>query len=330
MKSLQKLKLAAGVLLIAMLAVSCIENKVEQLGDTGKTYVTLVPTSSDGFFLKVAEPTSDPQVFLLLDVRRNFAKESELSTSTTVALTFNTGVLDAWNDEEGTNFIPIPFADYTTSPASTAGNLTVQFGPGEYVKEVYLTIPNAFNLDPANEYALGYVMSITSGAGELSKSSSDSLVVQVLPKNLYDGEYVVTAVNPMVDFSNATLLGNYPFTYNLVTTGANTVDCIDKAEDYPLHQILSGANWSYYGSFAPQVEFKSDGSGEIVNMTNYWGNPAGNTRGCLLDDSQVWSWDPVTKNIRVKYYMTQPSVIVDAPHIRTSYDELWTYVGKRD
>jgi hypothetical protein len=330
MKTLHKLKMAAGLVLLVILAVSCIENEVEPMGDAGQTIIKLNPVSADGFFLKVAEPTNQPQTFVLLDVRRDTPNETALQASTTVTMTYDVGVTNAYNDANGTSFIPIPEGDYTTSPPASGGNITITFGPGEFAKAVSLTIPNAFNLDPANQYAMGYIMSVTGGSGILSASSSDSLVVQVLPKNLYDGEYEVTAINPMVDIVVPTLEGNYPFTYKLVTTGANTVDCIEKDNDYPLHPILSGGNWSYYGSFCPQVEFKSDGSGEIVNMTNYWGNPASNTRGTLLDDSQVWSWDPVTKDIRVKYYMTMTSAVPDPPHIRTTFDELWTYIGPRN
>jgi hypothetical protein len=329
MKTLHKIKMAAGLVLLVILAVSCIENEVEPMGDAGQTIIKLNPVSEDGFFLKVAEPSNQPQTFVLLDVRRDTPSEAALQASTTVVMTFDAGVTAAYNTANGTSFIPIPEGDYTTSPAAVGGNITITFGPGEFAKEVSLTIPNAFNLDPANQYAMGYVMSVTGGSGILSTSSQDSLVVQVLPKNLYDGIYEVTAISPMVDVTSATLTGFYPFEYALVTTGANTVDCFEASRMSARHPIYSGTSESYYGSFAPQLEFSADGLGTIVNMTNYYGNPAPNTRGCLMDDGATWTWDPVTKDIRVKYHMTMTSAVPDPPHIRTTFDELWTYVGPR-
>ena len=321
--------MAAGIMLLAVLAVSCVKNDVEPMGDAGQTIIKLNPVSEDGFFLKVAEPSNQPQTFVLLDIRRDTPNEAALQASTTVVMTFNLGVLTAYNTENGTLFIPIPEADYSTSPAAVGGNITITFAPGEFAKVVSLTIPNAFNLDPANQYAMGYVMSISAGPGILSTTSQDSLVVQVLPKNLYDGIYEVTAVTPMLDVTSATLTGFYPFEYALVTTGAHTVDCFEASRMSARHPIYSGTSESYYGSFAPQLEFSADGLGTIVNMTNYYGNPAPNTRGCLMDDSQTWTWDPVTKDIRVKYYMTMSSAVPDPPYIRTHFDELWTYVGPR-
>lgn len=330
MKTLHKIKMAAGILAIVLIAASCVEGiSYDELGDGGATIVKLVPASPSGFFLSVLEPSDQPQTFTLLDVRRE-ATPADLASRTVVKLTFDTGVLTAYNTANGTNFIPVPQADYTTDPANVSGDIEIVFESGDFVKQMSMTIPNAFNLDPALQYAMGYIMTVSSGNGTISKTSADSLVAQVLPKNLYDGVYTVTAVNPMVDVTSATLTGKYPFEYALITTGANTVDCKEVGHDSYRHPILSGENESYYGSFCPQVEFSADGLGTIVNMTNYYGNPAGNTRGTLLDDGATYSWDPVTKNIRVKYHMTMTSAIPDPPHIRTTFDELWTYKGKRD
>jgi hypothetical protein len=329
MKTLQIIKIAAGFLLLAVIATSCIQDDVVPAGDTGQVLIKLTPASPSGFFLKIAEPSNQPQTFPLLDVRRDAPSSAALNSTTVVTLAFDQGILTAYNAANGTHFIPLPEGTYSTIPASSAGSIVITFSPGDFAQEVSLTIPNAFNLDPANQYAMGYKMEITSGEGNLSTSSSDSLVVQVLPKNLYDGRYQVNAVNPMVDFVVATLTGNYPFVYILETTGANTVDCIDEENDYPLHSILSGGNWSYYGSFCPQLVFKTDGSNEVQAVTNYWGNPAANTRGALLDDGMVSSWDPVTKNIRIKYHMTMTSAVPTPPHIRTTFDEIWTYLGPR-
>jgi hypothetical protein len=61
---------------------------------------------------------------------------------------------------------------------------------------------------------------------------------------------------------------------------------------------------------------------------NYYGQPAGNTRSGL-DPSGVNQYDAATKTVRIKYNMTQSSLVPAAPHIRTTWDETWKYVGSR-
>jgi len=189
MKTLQNIKIAALLVVLAVLTGSCIENKVEPLGDEGQVLVKLTPASPSGFFLRVAEGTDQPQTFALIDVRRDAPTAAALNATTVVTLTFDQAIITAYNSANGTSFIPVPSNLYTTSPASTGGNITVTFDPGEFAQQVNLTIPNALLLDPANQYAIAYKMTVTSGAGVLSTSSSDELVVQVLPKNPWDGKY---------------------------------------------------------------------------------------------------------------------------------------------
>ena len=322
------MKIIAGVFLLAIIAVSCIPEQ-QSMGSAGQTLVKLTPM--DGFAVTALDPTNQSQTKAMFEVRRDVHNSSALNSTTTVELTFDadTSILNAYNDENETEFIPLPTSLHSTTPALSGGKLTVTFEPGENIKSITITVPNAFNFDFSKSYALTYEVTSVTGTGILSEAASAQIVCQVLAKNKYDGIYEVTAVNPMVDVANAGLTGNYPFKYKLITTGENTCDLFDFDNDYPLHSILNGTSWSYYGSFAPQMQFNANGLGAIVNMTNYWGNPAGNTRGCLLDATQTWGWNPLTKNIRVKYYMTQPSVVTTSPYIRTIFDELMTYKGPR-
>jgi hypothetical protein len=152
----------------------------------------------------------------------------------------------------------------------------------------------------------------------------------VLVKNKYDGVYTVTAITPMLDVVNANLTGYYPFTYKLETSGAHSVLCFDSEiwGDY-MHPIMSGSNISGYGSFGLEVFFDPSGDGTIIDLKNPWGNPPANTRMPKLDPSGINKWDPNTQNIRIKYWMVQPSVVTTPPYIRVYFDELWTYKGPR-
>lgn len=191
MKTIKNIKIAVLTLLVGLLAGSCIENVIEPLGDEGQVLIRLTPTSTTGFFLKVAEGSDQPQTFALIDVRRDAPTAAALNATTVVTLKLDPAVLTAYNAAHSKSYITVPSNLYTTSPASTNGDITLTFGPGEFAKQVYLTIPNALLLDPGNAYALAYKMEVTSGAGILSGSSSSELVIEVLPKNAWDGRYLM-------------------------------------------------------------------------------------------------------------------------------------------
>lgn len=132
--------------------------------------------------------------------------------------------------------------------------------------------------------------------------------------NKYDGTYTLTGT--MIDYSNANLTGKYPGNISLVTQDANSVAFYDNdAKDY-YHRILNGTSDSYYGSFAPVFIF--DSNNNVIRVENKYGQPSSNGRSAELDPSGVNKWDPVTKILKVKYWMNQPSVFT--PH-RVLFDE---------
>jgi len=328
MKTLHdKIKLAAGVLVIAALMVSCLP-KTETMGDAGQTLIKLYP---EGFNLVALDAVATPQQAILFEVRRDVHSEAALNSSTTVVLQYDESIIEAYNDENETEFIPLPTSLGTTEPApGTDGKINLEFGRGEFAKGPIIKIPDATKFDFAKQYALAYKVLSVSGTGKLSEAAGTEVIVQVLVKNKYDGTYQVTALSPMVDVVVSSLTGYYPFTYKLETSGAHSVLCFDSEiwGDY-MHPIMSGSNISGYGSFGLEVFFDPSGDGTIIDLKNPWGNPPANTRMPKLDPSGINKWDPDTKNIYIKYWMVQPSVVPTPPHIRTYFDELWIYKGPR-
>jgi hypothetical protein len=328
MKTLYKtIKFALGVFVIAALAVSCLPEQ-ETMGDAGQTLIKLTPT--DGFSVSALSPVSTAQSLPLFEVRRDVHSEAALNSQTTVELIFDadTSILKAYNEENETDFIPLPPSLHTTVPALASGKMIITFAPGENIKSVMINVPNAFNFDFSKQYALAYKVGAVTGTGVLSEAASTEIICQVLAKNKYDGIYVVTANSPMVDILNATLTGYYPFKYKLITTGEHTCDVYEFDNDYPLHPISSAGAWSYYGSFGIMMGFDPSGNGTITSFSNIFGAPA-NTRAAVIDPSGVNKWDPATKKIIIKYWMKQPSLVPDPPNIRTFFDETWTYSGPR-
>jgi hypothetical protein len=328
MKSFHKiLKITAGVFLLVAIAVSCIPEQ-ESMGNAGQTLVKLLP---DGFKLMPFDAATTPQSGVLFEVRRDVHSQAALNSATTVTLKMDNTLLDAFNEENDTELEPLPTSLATTAPAAAAdGTVILEFGPGDFQKGLVVNVPNASQFDFSKAYALAYKIVSVSGTGTLSEAVGKEVIVQVGVKNKYDGKYEVTEVSPMVDFYAATLTGYYPFTYILETSGANSVLCLDATVwDNYMHPITSGGTAvSGYGSFGLELFF-DPATDEIIEVRNPWGNPPANTRMPVLDPTGINAWDPETKNIDIKYWMIQPNTMPDPPHIRTTFDEKWTYKGPR-
>lgn len=328
MKNMKTLKIATGVLFIAALMVSCVP-KSETMGDAGQTLVKLSPS---GFTLLALDAKTSAQTGVLFEVRRDVHSQAALNSATTVVLTFDTdtSLLKQYNEDEETEFIPLPVSLATTTPALTAGKVTLQFGPGEFSKAITVSVPNATLFDFSKQYALAYTLTEVSGTGVISEGSDKTVIAQVLVKNKYDGKYTVTANSDMIDIVVPTLTGWYPFTYELETSGENSCTCLLTDPGYftYYHPITSGGSPSAYGSFGIEIFF-DPATGNVTGLKNPWGSPAPNTRDILLDDSQTWKYDAATKTVRIKYYMTMSSAVPTPPHIRTTFDETWTYKGPR-
>lgn len=327
MKTLYKaLKITVGVFLLSALVVSCIPEE-QTMGEAGQTLVKLFP---NGFKLIPLTAVSTVQNETLFEVRRDVNSEASLNSSSTVILQKDDALLTAYNTENETEFIPLPTSLGTTTPAAAAdGKVTLEFAPGDFSKVLIVNVPDATQFDFSKQYAVAYKLVSVTGTGALSEAAGKEIIVQVGVKNKYDGVYTVTALSPMVDIVNSGLTGYYPFTYELRTSGANSVKCYDKDVwgDY-MHPISSGADVSGYGSFGLEVFF-DPATGNIIDVKNTWGNPPGNTRMPAIDPSGVNKWDPATGDIQFKYWMKQPSLVPDAPNIRTYFDEYWKYEGPR-
>jgi len=262
---------------------------------------------ADEVSMPVTVSYSGPEATAPTDITVNIAAVDENS-------------IESYNEEQGTEFELMPASNYTLSATSVVipkGSSKASFT----VK--YKT--NAFDLDKL----LVLPLKITSVSSGIISGNFGRILLNVNPKNKYDGTYTVTATAPMVDLTSSALTGYYPMQkMTLITTGANSVVMYDGqyfgAGYY--HPIASGTAISAYGSFSPV--FTMDAAGKVVAVTNYFGQPAANGRSGLLNPSGVnqftVSADGKTKTLEVSYYMLQPGTA-----IRTSFHEKWVFTGER-
>jgi hypothetical protein len=362
---MNKKQLILGLLFIAVAFSSCIKKEVTDLAEEGATFVKILGGGTPAELKKnPIDFVPVPQQLLMCDLRKDAANNASLNTVTTVVVKDDTAAVRAANPA----YIHFPQAWYTiqTEPAKVGGmggTWTFNFQPGDFGKQIYITIPDATLLNPSALYALGFTISSVSADGKIS--TQRSVVIEIGAKNAWDGIYAVTG--PMVE-----LLGN-PFTQwnnnnasspiadpfctanggawelHLITTGASECIAFDNTIWGTIgHPMLNAGGHSGFGSFGLVVNF-DPATNTVSRIHNFYGDPtrggatalgnpatgsgppsyaASNTRAAVLDPSGT---NAVlgSKDILIKYFMLQPSSVPAPPNIRVTFDETWKYIGPR-
>jgi len=237
---------------------------------------------------------------------------SDVTITFEVLDTLSSEVVKSYVNDDGfvvpdaTKYTVMNTGNKVTIPAgSSTGYIQVKFNPNNLIGDTYI---------------LAIKITAVSDA-KYTISNLNVGYVKMGAKNMYDGEYTNTGT--MVDATNAAFTGAYPLLVYLITQDGTSVGYWDiEVWGNYFHAFMNGASYSGYGSFAPV--FKFDASNNVIAVTNIYGQPAANGRSAQLDPSGINKYDPVTKTLKVKYWMNQPG----ATH-RTAFDETFTYVGPR-
>jgi hypothetical protein len=342
MKYLNITKSLAVMATFSLIFTACDKAKVATpLGDKGQTLVKII---NGGTPAAVAQRPVDfvatPTTILAIELRRDIPSETELNKTMIVTVKDDTAAVRAANP--GYLRMPASWFSITADavkPTVVGGNYTFTFKPGEFSKELYITVPNATLLDPSSLYGFGFTITTADANGKIS--TQKSVVVEIGAKNNYDGVYAVTG--PLVDDLNAdltqwnkpTFADPFPqanggaWELHLITSGAASCTMFDNTiwgdKFHPLNVVSSGGN-SGYGTFALIVNF-NPANNAISSVTNFYA-PAANTRQAALDPSGVNAVQG-NKDILIKYFMLQPSLVPAPPNIRVRFDEKWKYIGPR-
>jgi hypothetical protein len=310
-------------LVIASVFTACEKTEIKDGG--GKTTIKI----EDGGDEPIVLPLDvDPLIeeINLFSLRKDAVSSADLNAATTITLTNTQAYLDAYNTANGTAYELLPTAAYTITAASgvtvSGDTWTVNLAPGEFARNISITLDKSL-MDLSLQYAFG--MQVTQSTVGSASLANGAAIVNVLVKNKYDGAYEVTGT--MADAGNPALTGVFPMNYHLITTGENSVAGWDPDHwvDYFI-PIYSAGAVSGYGAFSPIFTF--DVNGNIIAVTNIYGQPAGNGRYAQLDPSGINKWDPATGSIDVKFFMFQPSV-VPLPAPRVSFDWHLELLGPR-
>lgn len=150
-------------------------------------------------------------------------------------------------------------------------------------------------------------------------------------KHKYQGRYVLTGTmdhlpSPGAYVHVTNLFNPDPYTVQLQTLDGSSLIFYEEEgwEDYIYPMMTAAGGYSGWGSFCPI--FKFDDAGNIIAVTNSYGQPASNTRSAVLDPTGVNKYNPATKSFTVSYYMVQPSVVPTPPHYRCKMVETYTFL----
>lgn len=143
------------------------------------------------------------------------------------------------------------------------------------------------------------------------------------PPAAFDARYNVTGT--MKDFSTTSFSGNYPHEITLIRNSETQGTMVPKDLGIPGHLISAGINASFYSNFGIIITIDPS-TNKITAITNHYGQPSSNGRSATLDPSGANTWNPGTKEIKIKYWMDEPAAFT--PH-RVSFDETWTYLGPK-
>ena len=362
MKYLNLTKNIATIAILSLVFTACKKAKVATpLGDAGQTLVKIINAGTPASVSKMpVDFVSTPTKLLVVELRRDVPSATALSKTMIVTVKDDTAAVRAANPA----YLQLSPTLYTIQSAGVktggqGGTFTFTFAPGEFSKEIYVTIPNATLFNPSALYGLGFTI-LTADQGA-KVSTQKSVVIEIGAKNNYDGIYAVTGPmveltgSPFTQWNNPAYPDPFPMANGgawegrLITSGANTCHLLDNTiwgcNGHPM--LNAGAN-SGFGSFGLVVDF-NPATGAVVDVHNYYGDPsyggatalgnpaagsgaplysAANTRRVVLDPSGVNAVQG-NKDVLIKYFMVQPSVVPVPPSIRVTFDEKWKYIGPR-
>jgi hypothetical protein len=200
MKYLNLTKHILTLLVFALVFSACEKAKTDEpLGTAGTTIVKLIKGGSPATIAKRPVAFANtPSTFVAVDLRRDIPNETELNKTMKIVIKDDTAAVNFFNaDTVSTNpnatnpgqqfYVKLPTAYYTigASTPKTGGQggvFNITLNPGDFSKEILITIPDATVLDPSTLYALGFTIQSVDAGGKISESKS--VLVEVGAKNI--------------------------------------------------------------------------------------------------------------------------------------------------
>ncbi len=283
--------------IIACTFTACKKSEpAENKGDAGQTLLKIIGGSSPATVNKnVINFAATPQKLLVVQLRRDVPNETELNKTLVVTVKDDSAAVTAANRA----YIQFPAAWYTfetdgLKTGGQGGTYTFTFNPGEFSKEIYITIPNATRMNPLALYGLGFTITSAGYGGKIS--TQKSVVIEIATAtNTWDGVY-------QNDFCNYHPSSNTGYTcsttvVHLITTAINKVKLYWPAVGEFANPSILGGNLTYFSLQEPEYTINPGNNSVIVK------NASQRADFSFFYMSLSWpnNYDPVTKTFNLKW-----------------------------
>ncbi len=316
------------ILLVGFLAAffqSCVKKQNFFSSNAASTEQTIVKVLGGGapgtvFSQNPIDFIATPKQLLAATIRRDPADQASLLTTMTVVVKDDTAAVRAVN----ASFVNMPSSLYTISVPKTGGiggTFNLVFQPGEFSKEIYITVPDPTQLNPSSQYGLGFTITSVDGGGLIS--ANNSIVVEVGAKNKYDGKYSLTWTNYHPS-SNPGYTGGSTV-IEMHTTGGNSCKMWwPDAGAYCMPAILGGSP-SYFGIQEPEYTVNP-----VTNAVTVQNVAVGAVTFYSMATGFNSHYDPATKTFYVKFgYGSGGPYPPFDPATSREWTQTFTYIGPR-
>ncbi|MEO6253026.1 MAG: hypothetical protein ABIO79_06965 [Ferruginibacter sp.] len=337
MKYLNLTKNIAIIAVVSLVFMACKKaNVATPLGDAGQTLVKIMGAGTPPSIIKSAiDFVPSPTKLLLVELRRDVPNETELNRTMTVTIKDDTAAVGFFNrdtvssnpnrtnpDKVFYNQLPTSWYTIQTDGVKTGGQggtYTFTFLPGQFAKEIYVTIPDATVMNPSALYALAFTITSADANGVIS--TQKSIIREIGAKNAYDGVYTD-------DFCNYHPSSNPGYTcsttvVHMITTGANKVKMFWPLAGAFGNPAVLGGSLSYFGAQEPEYTINT-----ATNAVTVQNAAAGASTFYNMAAGFNSRYDAPTKTFYVKFGYNNPGGVFDPAATRE-----WTitlkYTGPR-
>lgn len=200
---------------IPFLFTSCIKDDLVKLTDQGSTLLVASGGAEKELFYNAF---TDVKKIPLFDIHRNVPSNAVLNTAVTIKLKAAPEYLEAYNEENETDYewLPSEIFTFAAVPGVTVSGdeITLNYSPGDFAKEISVNLDGA-KWDLAHKYAMAYRIS-DPGSAKIS-DGNDIMITFISAKNPYDGIYRYQTSE------NNTLLPNQDVEVQLLTVSPTKV-----------------------------------------------------------------------------------------------------------
>ncbi|MBL7975489.1 MAG: hypothetical protein JNJ85_11290 [Candidatus Kapabacteria bacterium] len=155
------------------------------------------------------------------------------------------------------------------------------------------------------------------------KNSNEGTTNPTPTRNQWDGRYRLTGT--MTDSVDSKFQWkDDTYIYTMQTSSSNTDSLVSEILGFPGIIIANLANATFYSKVGLNFTFDAS-KNKVIGLTNYYGQPSPSGRSIVLDTTGANSVDPITKNIKVKFFVDE---VGTAKH-RASFDVTLIYLGDR-